>query len=126
MSWEYHWLLSKLHVEIFFVLIFYFYFYFSSRQVDAAKELGISLATLKAACRRLGLSKWPFEKDGDQVMCVVLCKLSLSICLSLSLSLSLYLSLSIYLSLSLSHTHTHTLTHSLCHTHMHAHTGITI
>jgi len=36
---------------------------FSMPQVDAAKELGISLATLKSACRRLGYLRWPFDKD---------------------------------------------------------------
>jgi hypothetical protein len=32
-------------------------------QADAAKELNISLATLKATCRRSGILKWPFEKE---------------------------------------------------------------
>lgn len=36
---------------------------FGFPQVDAAKELNISLATLKATCRRLGFQKWPYEKE---------------------------------------------------------------
>jgi len=107
----YHCLFSKLLVEIFFILILCFIFFFPERQVDAAKELGISLATLKAACRRLGLSKWPFEKEADQVMGVVLCALSFSLshkhmhiqALLLNLGGPLSLSLSLSLSLCLSH-----------------------
>uniref|UniRef100_A0A7S0F1T5 RWP-RK domain-containing protein n=1 Tax=Hanusia phi TaxID=3032 RepID=A0A7S0F1T5_9CRYP len=33
---------------------------FSLRQGDAARHLGISLTALKAACRRLGVPKWPY------------------------------------------------------------------
>eukprot|EP00960_Hanusia_phi_P029838 748201-Hanusia_phi.AAC.1 len=32
------------------------------RQEDAARKLGISLTSLKTACRRLGLNRWPYTR----------------------------------------------------------------
>ncbi|EKX49666.1 hypothetical protein GUITHDRAFT_104629 [Guillardia theta CCMP2712] len=47
---------------------------FHLRQEDAASRLGISLSSLKSACRRLGVHRWPYsrftcspkEKDNGQ------------------------------------------------------------
>ncbi|EKX42887.1 hypothetical protein GUITHDRAFT_111253 [Guillardia theta CCMP2712] len=33
------------------------------RQEEAAERLGICLTSLKAACRKLGLRRWPYKKD---------------------------------------------------------------
>mmetsp|Transcript_28370 Transcript_28370/g.64294 ORF Transcript_28370/g.64294 Transcript_28370/m.64294 type:complete len:142 (-) Transcript_28370:93-518(-) len=35
---------------------------FVMRQSDAAKFLGISLTSLKSACRQLGVTKWPYSR----------------------------------------------------------------
>lgn len=35
---------------------------FGMPQPDAARELGIALTTLKHACRRLGLARWPYSR----------------------------------------------------------------
>ena len=35
---------------------------FSVPQTDAARKLGISLTTLKQACRRLGIMRWPYQR----------------------------------------------------------------
>ena len=35
---------------------------FSVPQPDAARKLGISLTTLKQACRRLGIMRWPYQR----------------------------------------------------------------
>ena len=37
---------------------------FGMPQPEAAKALGVSLSTLKMACRRLGLSRWPYRRCG--------------------------------------------------------------
>ena len=44
------------------------------RQLEAAQELGIASCTLKAACRRLGIGRWPWRNvnagevvDGDEL-----------------------------------------------------------
>ncbi|EKX38107.1 hypothetical protein GUITHDRAFT_115661 [Guillardia theta CCMP2712] len=36
---------------------------FHLRQQEAAHHLGISLTSLKTACRRLGLDRWPYTRD---------------------------------------------------------------
>eukprot|EP00960_Hanusia_phi_P021160 625094-Hanusia_phi.AAC.1 len=36
---------------------------FHLRQQEAAQHLGISLTSLKTACRRLGLDRWPYMRD---------------------------------------------------------------
>ena len=36
---------------------------FDMRQEDAAKSLGISVSTLKHACRQLGIPRWPFKNS---------------------------------------------------------------
>lgn len=42
--------------------------FFHMRQTDAASRMGISLTALKAACRRVGITRWPYSrlrgKDG--------------------------------------------------------------
>ncbi|EKX48519.1 hypothetical protein GUITHDRAFT_105664 [Guillardia theta CCMP2712] len=35
---------------------------FHMRQADAARILGISLSSLKSACRRLGFPRWPYSR----------------------------------------------------------------
>ncbi|EKX41734.1 hypothetical protein GUITHDRAFT_112149 [Guillardia theta CCMP2712] len=44
---------------------------FVMRQSDAAKFLGISLTSLKSACRQLGVTKWPYSRrrmlDGNNM-----------------------------------------------------------
>eukprot|EP00960_Hanusia_phi_P052622 761551-Hanusia_phi.AAC.8 len=35
---------------------------FHLRQIEAAEFLGISLTSLKKACRRVGVSKWPYSR----------------------------------------------------------------
>ncbi|EKX41208.1 hypothetical protein GUITHDRAFT_112680 [Guillardia theta CCMP2712] len=37
--------------------------FFGLRQIDAAKQLGVSLSSLKAACRKLGIEKWPYSRE---------------------------------------------------------------
>ena len=37
---------------------------FGMPQPDAAKQLGISLTSLKLVCRKLGLQKWPYRRPG--------------------------------------------------------------
>jgi len=37
---------------------------FELPQPEAAKELGISLTSLKLVCRKLGLKKWPYRRPG--------------------------------------------------------------
>ncbi|EKX40546.1 hypothetical protein GUITHDRAFT_113332 [Guillardia theta CCMP2712] len=39
---------------------------FSTRQEHAAESLGISLTTLKAACRQLGIIRWPYTRKKSQ------------------------------------------------------------
>ncbi|EKX37966.1 hypothetical protein GUITHDRAFT_115937 [Guillardia theta CCMP2712] len=39
---------------------------FHLKQPLAADSLGISLTSLKTACRRLGLRRWPYERDREQ------------------------------------------------------------
>jgi len=36
--------------------------YFHMRQSEAAKRLGISLTAMKSACRRIGLTRWPYAR----------------------------------------------------------------
>eukprot|EP00960_Hanusia_phi_P033503 750484-Hanusia_phi.AAC.1 len=36
------------------------------RQEDAAAALGISLTSLKSACRRLGVQRWPYSRNRNQ------------------------------------------------------------
>ncbi|EKX36755.1 hypothetical protein GUITHDRAFT_117053 [Guillardia theta CCMP2712] len=36
---------------------------FHLRQLEAARILGISLTSLKSACRRLGVERWPYTRD---------------------------------------------------------------
>jgi len=38
---------------------------FSVPQADAACQLGISLTTLKLACRKLGISRWPYTRRAE-------------------------------------------------------------
>ncbi|EKX44174.1 hypothetical protein GUITHDRAFT_109958 [Guillardia theta CCMP2712] len=38
---------------------------FHLRQIEAARELGISLSALKTACRALGIFKWPNNRNSD-------------------------------------------------------------
>eukprot|EP00960_Hanusia_phi_P039371 753865-Hanusia_phi.AAC.2 len=40
---------------------------FHTRQEQAAKLLGISLTSLKCACRRLGISRWPYKRGTRNV-----------------------------------------------------------
>mmetsp|Transcript_11603 Transcript_11603/g.26578 ORF Transcript_11603/g.26578 Transcript_11603/m.26578 type:complete len:156 (-) Transcript_11603:103-570(-) len=40
---------------------------FHMRQLDAAKHLGISLTSLKSACRRIGLDRWPYERTYERM-----------------------------------------------------------
>eukprot|EP00960_Hanusia_phi_P040183 754287-Hanusia_phi.AAC.6 len=35
---------------------------FNTSQPKAAQQLGVSLTSLKAACRRLGISRWPYRR----------------------------------------------------------------
>ena len=35
---------------------------FDMPQTDAARELGLALTTLKHACRRLGVRRWPYSR----------------------------------------------------------------
>eukprot|EP00960_Hanusia_phi_P045379 757200-Hanusia_phi.AAC.2 len=35
--------------------------YFHMKQVEAAKRLGISSTSLKTACRKLGIARWPYR-----------------------------------------------------------------
>ncbi|EKX42492.1 hypothetical protein GUITHDRAFT_111464 [Guillardia theta CCMP2712] len=36
---------------------------FDIRQEDAAQLLGVSLSSLKSACRRLGINRWPYTRN---------------------------------------------------------------
>ncbi|EKX32375.1 hypothetical protein GUITHDRAFT_121454 [Guillardia theta CCMP2712] len=36
------------------------------RQIEAAQFLGISLTSLKSACRRLGVERWPYRRETAQ------------------------------------------------------------
>jgi len=40
--------------------------HFGLPQGEAAQELGISLTTLKQACRKLGVQRWPYTKRGGK------------------------------------------------------------
>ncbi|EKX35385.1 hypothetical protein GUITHDRAFT_118406 [Guillardia theta CCMP2712] len=40
---------------------------FHLRQTDAARRLGLSLSSLKVACRRIGINKWPYNRGGEHV-----------------------------------------------------------
>eukprot|EP00960_Hanusia_phi_P020874 615207-Hanusia_phi.AAC.3 len=37
---------------------------FSLRQEEAADTLGVCLTSLKSACRKLGIMRWPYKKGG--------------------------------------------------------------
>jgi len=63
---------AKVHVETLKTM-------FDRPQPEAAKELGISLTTLKQVCRRLGLHRWPYRRP---------CKLSRSRVTAQSLEVS--------------------------------------
>ncbi len=39
--------------------------YFNLKQSEAAKMLGVSVTTLKQACRNLNIPKWPYKKGND-------------------------------------------------------------
>eukprot|EP00960_Hanusia_phi_P049378 759523-Hanusia_phi.AAC.4 len=39
---------------------------FGIRQEDAAQYLGVSLSSLKSACRRLGINRWPYTRSRQE------------------------------------------------------------
>eukprot|EP00960_Hanusia_phi_P038793 753605-Hanusia_phi.AAC.3 len=39
---------------------------FHLRQPEAAQLLGVSLTSLKSACRKLGIDRWPYVRQGDE------------------------------------------------------------
>jgi hypothetical protein len=43
--------------------------YFHLSVVDAAKKLGVSQTTLKKACRKFGLKRWPGRKVTNTIGC---------------------------------------------------------